>query len=341
MSVYKHYVGDALDTALFGSPYQSGPVADRDRAPRLHDGGMALPLQSKISGQLRGRWPQGDDVVNAAHAPLLQYVAAEVNPYRSSEFATDWIMKRPDELKTRGERLAWAREQAGYASKSEAARALGMKIPTYNSHERAGQPGARDFSPEDAEKYARAFRVAHSWLVTGKGDPKAGGDEVPPQLRPVDVSLGQYVVAGTVAAGAFLEVDTFSDEEPARIEAPADMKYPDARRVAFQISGDSMNRAKPPMLDGGYVLCVDFEDIDNRVILQDGMKVVVERTRDGGLLREWSVKEVEQFEDRIEFHPRSDNPRHKPIVVSRDFQTDEGTEVRILALVRSVFYPDV
>jgi len=333
MSVHKHFVADALYSPLFGGPYQGGPVVNWNGAPSLHDGGVALPLQSKISGQLRGRWPQGDNVVNAAHALLLQYVADEVNPHRSSEFATDWRMK------TRGERLAWAREQAGYASKSEAARALGVKISTYNAHERAGQPGARDFSPEDAEKYARAFRVAHSWLVTGKGDPKAGGDEVPPQLKPADVSLGRYVVAGKVAAGSFREVDEYSDEEPVKIEAPADMKYPDARRIAFQIEGDSMNKAKPPMLEGGYVLCVDFDDLENRVPLRDGMKVVVERTKLGGQLREWSVKEVELYEDRVEFHPRSDNPHHKPIVVPRNYEPEDGTEVRILALVRSVHYP--
>jgi SOS-response transcriptional repressor LexA len=242
-------------------------------------------------------------------------------------------------MKTRGERLAWAREQAGYKSKSEAARALGMSISTYNSHERAGQPGARDFTPEDAEKYARAFRVAHSWLVTGKGDPKAGGDEVPPQLRPVEMSVTNYVIAGAVAAGTFREVSEFFDEELPKITAAADMRYPDARHMAFEIEGDSMNKARPPMLEGGYLLCVDYEDLEGRVPLRDGMKVVVERTKDAGQLREWSVKEVELYEDRVEFHPRSDNPKHKPIVVQRDFQPDDGTEVKILALVNSVHYP--
>jgi phage repressor protein C with HTH and peptisase S24 domain len=333
MGSYKHLVGDPLDAPLFGGLYQGGPIVDRDGPASLHDGRVALSFQTQISGQLRSGWPQGDDVVNCAHALLLQYVAGEVNTNRSNEFATTGVMK------TRGERLAWAREQAGYKSKSEAARALGMSISTYNSHERAGQPGARDFTPEDAEKYARAFRVAHSWLVTGKGDPKAGGDEVPPQLRPVEVSVTNYVIAGAVAAGTFREVSEFFDEELPKITAAADMRYPDARHMAFEIEGDSMNKARPPMLEGGYLLCVDYEDLEGRVPLRDGMKVVVERTKDAGQLREWSVKEVELYEDRVEFHPRSDNPKHKPIVVQRDFQPDDGTEVKILALVNSVHYP--
>jgi hypothetical protein len=101
-----------------------------------------------------------------------------------------------------------------------------------------------------------------------------------------------------------------------------------------------MNRASPPLLPGGYVVCVDFEDLENRVPLRDGMKVVIERTKFGGHMREWSVKEVEIYGDRNEFHPRSDNPAHKPIVVPKDFQSDDGVEVRILALVRSIVYEE-
>lgn len=335
MCIHKHFVGDALNAPLFGSAYETRPMHNGDRSAGLHHSAMALTLEAKITGQFGSGWPQGDNVMNCLHPFLLQYVADEVNTNRSSAFATNWGMK------TRGERLAWAREQAGYKSKSEAARALHVPVPTYNSHERAEEPGGRDFSPEQAETYARKFRVALGWLLTGKGDPKAGGDEVPPQLKPADLAFGEYVVAGKVAAGTFREVNEFFDEEPQRITAPADMKYPDARKMCFEIEGDSMNKAKPPMLEGGFVLCVDFEDLENRVPLRDGMKVVVERTKLGGQLREWSVKEIELYEDRIEFHPRSDNPKHKPIVVPRDFQADDGTEVRILALVRSVFYPEV
>jgi len=98
-----------------------------------------------------------------------------------------------------------------------------------------------------------------------------------------------------------------------------------------------MNKLEPrPILAGDRIVCVDFDDLDNRVPLRDGMVVVVERTRDAGFLREWSVKQLEFYEDRVEFHPRSTNPRHKPIVIPRDYQADDGQEVRILALVRRI-----
>lgn len=70
--------------------------------------------------------------------------------------------------------------------------------------------------------------------------------------------------------------------------------------------------------------------------VRDGMVVVVERTRDGGHTREWSIKQVELYEDRIEFCPRSTNPKHKPIVVKRDALADEGVSVEIIGLVRRV-----
>jgi len=334
MGSYKHVIGDPLDAALFGGGYQLLPIANRDGATGLHHRPVALSFETEITGQLGSRWPQGDNVMNCLHTSLLQYVADEVNTPGSRSFATEW------EMKTRGERLAWARTQAGYTSKSAAARALGVAISTYNSHERAEQPGGRDYSPEEAEAYARAFRVAHGWLITGKGDPKAGGDAIPPQPKVIDGLIREMVVAGKVEAGSFREVDEFFDEELPTIHAPHDPKYPNARQTYFQIEGDSMNRATPPLLPGGYVLCVDYDDLENTVPLRDGMKVVIERSKFDGQMREWSVKEVQVFEDRNEFHPRSDNPKHKPIIVPRNHQPDDGTEVKILGIVRGVFYPE-
>lgn len=71
-------------------------------------------------------------------------------------------------MKTKGERLRWARERR-YRSGRAAAFALDVAVSTYNAHERAGEPGARDYSEEEAFKYARKFRVSASWLLTGEG----------------------------------------------------------------------------------------------------------------------------------------------------------------------------
>lgn len=142
-------------------------------------------------------------------------------------------------------------------------------------------------------------------------------------------------VIGKVAAGIFREVDETDQSERRRILEVSDERFPNARRMAFEVEGDSMNQLEPrPILAGDTLICVAFEDVAKQVKIRDGMVVVVERTRDGGHTREWSVKQVELYEDRIEFHPRSSNPAHKPIVVQRDASADVGVRVEIIGLVR-------
>lgn len=65
------------------------------------------------------------------------------------------------------ERLERARELAGYESASDAARALGIREPTYLAHEN----GSRGFAKR-AVRYARFFKVSYEWLMTGRGEPR-------------------------------------------------------------------------------------------------------------------------------------------------------------------------
>ncbi len=163
--------------------------------------------------------------------------------------------------------------------------------------------------------------------------------EAPPNFTS-EVTLQPTVMrhaqlAGKVEAGAFREVDDFDQREPETILVPADREFPSARILLFQVEGDSMNALKPtPILPGYQVVALAFEDISDRVPLRDGMIVVVQRTRDGGHVREWSIKQIEYYADRIEFHPRSNNGKHRPIVVFHDRGADDGTTVEIIALVR-------
>lgn len=55
--------------------------------------------------------------------------------------------------KAQAERLAEAREAAGYKRKRQASETEGWPESTYSAHER----GTRAINPQDAEKYARAF----------------------------------------------------------------------------------------------------------------------------------------------------------------------------------------
>lgn len=76
-----------------------------------------------------------------------------------------------DHLTEAWERLAWARERK-FASRAEAARALGMKEGTYRAYERpsdASKATALDY--EAAQKFARRFGVSWPWLLNGVGKP--------------------------------------------------------------------------------------------------------------------------------------------------------------------------
>ncbi|CAH1670584.1 MULTISPECIES: S24 family peptidase [unclassified Chelatococcus] len=183
------------------------------------------------------------------------------------------------------------------------------------------------------ERIAIALETTAEWLAFGIGNPAPSGATAAPLASN---RLRQIVVAGPVQAGWFREVDEFTQDEPETLYDEPDPEFPQARLVAFAVHGDSMNAAAPPIPDGSRVICVDFDDTG--LAISDGMIVVVERTKEDGSLREWSVKEVEFHDDRIEYHPRSTNPKHRPIVVSHDPEADDGT-VRILALVRRVSLP--
>lgn len=184
----------------------------------------------------------------------------------------------------------------------------------------------RNVQGENLAKLARALECSVAYLTGEEVEPAAS------QLLQMDLEIRAVPIVGIVEAGTFREVDEFGDVRPRRVSAPRDARYPDARQIAFEVSGDSMDAAQPPIPRGAIVVCVDFDDIEQP--LRDGMRVVVERTRDGGHLREWSIKEVRQYEDRVEFIPRSTNPRHKPITVERGNYEHDGTTIRVLALVR-------
>lgn len=174
--------------------------------------------------------------------------------------------------------------------------------------------------------------------MTGNTLPESADSSTGPStVTPVD--LGELVpvkIAGKVKAGEFIAIEDLGDwEEPEEFLDTRDPRFPHARHLGFEVEGDSMNALKPrPIQDGDRLSALAYEDIADRFPLRDGMIVVVERTRHGGHEREWSVKQLEIYEDRMEFHPRSTNPRYKPIIIKRDSLADDGVTVEIIAIVR-------
>ena len=98
-----------------------------------------------------------------------------------------------------------------------------------------------------------------------------------------------------------------------------------------------MNDLQPyPILPGFNLIAVDYVDLRGRLPLRDGMVVIVEQTTDDGRLREWSAKQIELYEDRLAFCPRSTNPKHKAIVIPRNDGQEQKGHVRVLAIVREI-----
>lgn len=173
------------------------------------------------------------------------------------------------------------------------------------------------------------------WEVAASAPQAAPEPDVTKSKRP----LGSAPVVATVEAGAWREVDEFDQSDPDWVAVPPDDKYPDATQEVYIVSGDSMNALEPhPITPGSRIVGVRYDEISSRSPLRDGLVVVVRRTRDGGHVRELSVKQVAWFDDRIEFQPRSNNPKHKPIVVQHDSWEDNGVEVEIVSLVRDIMH---
>jgi len=136
---------------------------------------------------------------------------------------------------------------------------------------------------------------------------------------------------GLVEAGRFMEFEEFDDSVGEIVEGPRHARFPNARHYAWTVQGDSMNKAG--LAPGDVVLGVLWEDTGLRLINE--MTVVAERSRNNGMMRELTVKEVEVTSDGYVLHPRSTNATHKPFFLPKTFE-DDGTEVRVVAMVYSV-----
>jgi phage repressor protein C with HTH and peptisase S24 domain len=93
-------------------------------------------------------------------------------------------MSPPAPPDTPHQRLRLAREQAGFAHASDAARAMGVEEPTYLGHEN----GSRGLS-RAAARYARFFGVSLDWLIDGLGGADRGTASAP-AMPPRNAEIG-------------------------------------------------------------------------------------------------------------------------------------------------------
>jgi SOS-response transcriptional repressor LexA len=111
--------------------------------------------------------------------------------------------------------------------------------------------------------------------------------------------------------------------------APVDPRYPHAKQWLREVAGDSMN-AKG-IVSGDLVHLVDWAECG--LELTTGQIIEVTRYRDGGELREVTLKEVEvKAPGNFLLWPRSTNPKWKePIVLNG--ADDDGPQVKVTGLL--------
>ena len=194
-------------------------------------------------------------------------------------------------------------------------------------------------------RLALAYGTTADFILGSSDDPALPGEPAVPvpdeQLAQVGRAAFQPVrYGGIVEAGSFRQVEDVEDDpDRSPMYEPADPEFPQAKLVYFDVAGDSMNALTPrPILPGDRVICLEFDSLQGRIPLRDDLVVIVEQTLDGGQHRERSIKQIVYYQDRVEFHPRSRNPKHKPIIVPHTIFIDgiqeDGRKVVVLAIAR-------
>lgn len=178
---------------------------------------------------------------------------------------------------------------------------------------------------------ARVLETTESWLMTGMSS-----TDIAPEERSI-----RY--GGIIEAGAFRPANIFDQEgEHRTVPLPPDPRYPVAAQFAFEVSGDSMDRAR--MFPGMWVQAIEahvWERLHGEP--RDGQLVIVAReragdaARDGDGERELTVKRLRIFRDRMELHPESSNPVHQPLIFLRHAE-DQPLTARIIAVVVSAHW---
>lgn len=163
-------------------------------------------------------------------------------------------------------RLQQARAEAGYASPSDAARALrDINKNTLISHENGNRPLSR----KAAEKYGRLFGVDPGWLLFdgnagGGGFHEVGSAALVPSPLTVDVPIVSWISAGEL--GSQDSVVNLSDYPT--IPA-ADLEQ--GEWIALRVDGPSMNKISPPD-------SIIFVNLRDKRLVTNGCYVISDET---------------------------------------------------------------
>lgn len=224
------------------------------------------------------------------------------------------------------DRLKHARKEAGLTQRA-AADKIGVTEQAISQWERDLTEPTRENLLAAAEAYGTSFQY-----LAGGGDYWLSSEDVAASMETEKAPEVDMPFGGIAEAGAFRSVDMLDQVgERRRLPFEPDPRFDRTKQYAFEVRGDSMDRAD--ILDGMWAIGIEYDAfVERHGDLRDGYIVVVERTRDQGAERELTIKQVRFFRDRMELWPRSSNSIHEPICVPYDEQ-DENKKVTILAVV--------
>ncbi|MDX8466053.1 S24 family peptidase [Mesorhizobium sp. VK23B] len=162
-------------------------------------------------------------------------------------------------------RLQQARARAGYASPSDAARALrDINKNTLISHENGNRPLSR----KAAEKYGRLFNVDPGWLLFDGGLGGDGAEAAPVHLVPspvtIDVPIVSWISAGEL--GSQEGVVNLSDYPTI---PTTDLE--EGEWIALRVDGPSMNKISPPD-------SIIFVNLRDKRLVTNGCYVIADET---------------------------------------------------------------
>jgi hypothetical protein len=217
--------------------------------------------------------------------------------------------RRARELRERrdqGARLRQAREAAGFREAAEAARALGVPVPTYHAHEN-GERGMH----KNLTLYADRFGVPVRWLESGEARETAA---------PAQPAFAR--VLGLIGEG--LAVNPATWKAPRVQDVPLNPAFMENQQSAFLVSGDTAGDFAP---DGSFVLTVPYTDV-RRGFKNDDMVVI--EVRHGDL--------VERVIRRIKCPPGADCVAEHPITGEREVLKN-GAAAGQMYLITAIFRP--
>lgn len=189
-------------------------------------------------------------------------------------------------------RLRRARLAAGFPTAIDAIKRFGWSVSTYRAHEN----GQNAFDALAAIRYARAFKVAPTWLLLGDEALGASGATAIgaplPDAAQIEAGLDAIVGARPAQIMDGRALRPASEAVVGLVSIPRDSRYPQVAQFVLVVEGESVNRVAR---DGDRLLCVDIDMLG--LPPAQGDLVLIERV--GAMGTETSIRRLRWLGRRI------------------------------------------